>query len=181
MEEEDSRNQELFIVGQAFLHTGICEVEDIIESYISSSKKYQDSYTVSLLNLIKNDISKIKERAEKDREEALKPKETVIYDYYGKIIKIYDKTTQCGFCIKKEYINNKLAQKQAICLDFNNSQITEVTTEQIDEIEEVYCEENNELYQLSIKEFLNRAYGKLLYDNIKNSFLVIKKEEVLER
>jgi len=32
MEDEDIRNQELFIVGQAFLHTGINEVEDIIEN-----------------------------------------------------------------------------------------------------------------------------------------------------
>ena len=62
MEDEDKRNQELFIVGQAFLNTGINEVEDIIERYISSSNKYQDSYSVSLLKLIKNDISKIKER-----------------------------------------------------------------------------------------------------------------------
>lgn len=181
MEEEDRRNQELFIVGQAFLNTGISEVEDIIERYISSSNKYQDSYSVSLLKLIKNDISKIKERINQEREEALKPKETFIYIYYGKIIKIYDKTSQCGFCIKKEYINNDLVERQAFCLDFNNNQIIDIEVEQINEIEEIYCEENNELYQLSIKEFSNRDYGKLLYDNIKNSFLVIKKEDVLER
>lgn len=181
MEDEDKRNQELFIVGQAFLHTGICEVEDIIENYIDYSKKYQDSYTVALLNLIKKDISKIKDKAEKDREEALKPREGYIYAYQGKIIKIYDKTLQCGFCIKKDYINNEIVQKQGICLDFQNNQILDINSKQLDEIEEVYCDENNELYQLSIKEFSNRDYGKLLYDNIKKSFLVIKKEEVVER
>lgn len=181
MEDEDKRNQELFIVGQAFLHTGIYEVEDILEKYITSSIKHQDSYTVALLNLIKNDISKIKDRAEKDREEALKPQRTSIYEYQGKIIKIYDKTLQNGFCIKKDYINSKLVQAQAFCLDFNNNQIIDIEIEQINEIEEIYCEENNELYQLSIKQFSNRDYGKLLYDNIKNSFLVIKKEDILER
>lgn len=181
MEDEDKRNQELFIVGQAFLHTGIYEVEDIIENYISSSIKHQDSYTVALLNLIKNDISKIKDRADKEREEALKPKETSIYAYQGKIIKIYDKTLQCGFCIKKDYINSDLVQIQGICLDFQNNQILDINPDQLEEIEEVYCEEDNELYQLSVKEFSNRDFGKLLYDNIKNSFLVIKKEEVLER
>jgi len=181
MEDEDKRNQELFIVGQAFLHTGIYKVEDIIENYISSSIKHQDSYTVALLNLIKNDISKIKDRADKDREEALKQKETSIYAYHGKIIKIYDKTSQCGFCIKKDYINSDLVQIQGICLDFQNNQILDINPEQLEEIEEVYFEENNESYQLSIKDFSNRDFGKLLYDNIKNSFLVIKKEEILER
>lgn len=181
MEDEDKRNQELFIVGQAFLHTGIYEVEDIIENYIKSSIKNQDSYTVALLNLIKNDISKIKDKADRDREEALKPKESYMYAYRGKIIKIYDKTSQYGFCIKKDYINNKLVQIQGIFLDFQNNQILDINQEQLEKIEKTYCEENNKSYQLSIKEFSNRDFGKLLYDNIKNSFLVIKKEEILER
>jgi len=136
---------------------------------------------VALLNTIKDDISKIKDRADKDREEALKPKETFIYEYQGKIIKIYDKTSQCGFCIKKDYINNKLVQIQGICLDFQNNQILDINPEQLDEIEETYSNGKNEFYQLSVINFTNRDYGKILYDNIKNSFLLIKKEDILER
>lgn len=182
MEEENEKNQELFIIGQAFFDTGISEVEDIIEKYISCSKEYQDSYSVALLNNIKSDIAKIKDRTDKERDEALlQPKETSIYFYTGKIIKIYDKTLQCGYCIKKDYINENLSQIQGICLDFQNCQIIELSEKEIPEIEETYCEDNNELYQLAIKEFQNRDYGKFLYENIKNSFLVRKKEQILER
>lgn len=181
MEEEDRKNQEFFIVGQAFLNTGISEVEDIIQNYITSSERYQDSYTVSLLNMIKNDISKIKDRIDEDREECLKNKEPSIYVYTGKILKVYDKTASCGFCIKKDYINDELVEIQGICLDFVNSQIIDIAESQINQVEELYCEENNELYQLSIKEFHNRDYGKVMYENIKNTFLVLKKDEILER
>ena len=97
------------------------------------------------------------------------------------IIKIYDKTLQCGYCIKKDYINEKLSQIQGICLDFQNCQIIEIDENEIQDIEETYCDEKNELYQLAIKEFQNRDYGKFLYENIKNSFLVRKKEQILER
>jgi len=181
MEEENEKNQELFIIGQAFWNTGISEVEDIIEKYISCSKEFQDSFTVALLNKLKSDIVKIKDRADKEKDEALQPKKTSIYIYTGKIIKIYDKTLQCGYCIKKDYINENLSQIQGICLDFQNSQIIEIDENELQEIEETYCEENNELYQLVVKEFQNRDYGKFLYENIKNSFLVRKKDEILER
>ena len=97
------------------------------------------------------------------------------------LIKVFDKTSQCGFCVKKDYINDKLSEIQGFCLDFNNSQIIDIDEEQCKQVEEIYCENNNELYQISIKEFNNRDYGKLLYENIRNNFLVIKKDEVLER
>lgn len=181
MEDEDKRNKELFIVGQAFLHTGIKEVEDILEKYITTSEYYNDSYTVSLLKKVQQDISKIKDTMAKEREEALKEKEEHIFVYSGKIIKVYDTTTKCGFCIKKDYINDKLVGIQGICLEFERSQITEIDQEQCEMVEEVYCEDNNKLYQLAIKEFNNRDYGKVVYENIKNSFMVLKKEEVLER
>ncbi|WP_304683085.1 hypothetical protein [uncultured Clostridium sp.] len=181
MEDKDKRNQELFIVGQAFLHTGIREVEDILERYITTATYYNDSYTVSLLKKAQQDISKIKDTMDKDREEALKQKEPHIFVYSGKIIKVYDTTTKCEFCVKKDYINDELVEIQGICLEFEKSQITEIDQEQCQMVEEVYCESDNKLYQLAIKEFNNRDYGKVLYENIKNSFLVLKKEEVLER
>lgn len=34
MDEEDKRNKEFLIVGQAFLHTGISKIEDLIQNYI---------------------------------------------------------------------------------------------------------------------------------------------------
>lgn len=181
MDEEDQKNREFLIVGQAFLHTGLTKVEDLIQNYINASKQYHDSYSVALLNKIKDDIEKYRNIEDQEINDFLKPKETSIYFYSGKLIKVYDKTSQCGFCIKKDYINDKLVQIQGICLDFNNSQIIDIDEEQCKQVEEIYCEADNELYQLAIKEFSNRDYGKLIYEDIKNSFLVIKKDEVLER
>lgn len=181
MEEEDKRNQELLIVGQAFFNTGITKIEDLIQHYINASIEYKDSYSAVLLNKIKEDIEKYREFENEETNEALKPKEPSFYIYTGKIIKVFDKTTQCGFCIKKDYINDKLAQIQGICLDFNNSQIVNINEDQCRQVEEIYSEYDNELYQLAIKEFSNRDYGKILYEDIKNSFLVLKKDEVLER
>lgn len=181
MDEEDKRNKEFLIVGQAFLHTGISKIEDLIQNYINASEQYHDSYSVALLNKIKEDIELYRKNENQEINEALKEKEPSIYVYLGKIIKVYDKSSQCGFCVKKDYINDKLSEIQGFCLDFNNSQIIDIDEEQCKQVEEIYCENDNELYQIAIKEFSNRDYGKLLYENIKNNFLVIKKDEVLER
>ena len=181
MDEEDKRNKEFLIVGQAFLHTGISKIEDLIQNYINASEQYHDSYSVALLNKIKEDIDLYRKNENQEINEALKEKEPSIYVYSGKIIKVYDKSSQCGFCVKKDYINDKLSEIQGFCLDFNNSQIIDIDEEQCKQVEEIYCENDNELYQIAIKEFSNRDYGKLLYENIKNNFLVIKKDEVLER
>ncbi len=181
MEEEDKRNQELLIVGQAFLNTGITKIENLIQNYINASIQYNDSYSVALLDKIKEDIEKYRDIENEKTDEVLKPKEPSIYIYTGKMIKVFDKTTQCGFCVKKDYINDKLAQIQGICLDFNNSQIVDIDENQCRQVEEIYSEYDNGLYQLAIKEFSNRDYGKILYEDIKNSFLVLKKDEVLER
>lgn len=181
MDEEDKRNKEFLIVGQAFLHTGISKIEDLIQNYINASEQYHDSYSVALLNKIKEDIDLYRKNENQEINEALKEKEPSIYVYSGKIIKVYDKTSQCGFCVKKDYINDKLSEIQGFCLDFNNSQIIEIYEEQCKQVEEIYCENDNELYQITIKEFNSRDYGKLLYENIRNNFLVIKKDEVLER
>ena len=181
MDEEDKRNKEFLIVGQAFLHTGISKIEDLIQNYINASEQYHDSYSVALLNKIKEDIDLYRKNENQEINEALKEKEPSIYVYSGKIIKVYDKTSQCGFCVKKDYINDKLSEIQGFCLDFNNSQIIEIDEEQCKQVEEIYCENDNELYQITIKEFNSRYYGKLLYENIRNNFLVIKKDEVLER
>ena len=181
MDEEDKRNKEFLIVGQAFLHTGISKIEDLIQNYINASEQYHDSYSVALLNKINEDIELYRKNENQEINEALKEKEPSIYVYSGKIIKVYDKTSQCGFCVKKDYINDKLSEIQGFCLDFNNSQIIEIDEEQCKQVEEIYCENDNELYQITIKEFNSRDYGKLLYENIRNNFLVIKKDEVLER
>ncbi len=181
MDEEDQKNREFLIVGQAFLHTGLTKVEDLIQDYINASEQYHDSYSVALLNKIKTDIEKMKDVEKQVTKESINSKEALIYFYSGKIIKIFDKTTQYGFCIKKDYINDKITQIQGICLDFNNSQIIDIDEEQCKQVEEIYCESNNKLYQLSIKKFNNRDYGKILYEDIRNSFLVIKKDNVLER
>lgn len=181
MDEEDKRNKEFLIVGQAFLHTGISKIEDLIQNYINASEQYHDSYSVALLNKIKEDIDLYRKNENQEINEALKEKEPSIYVYSGKIIKVYDKTSQCGFCVKKDYINDKLSEIQGFCLDFNNSQIIEIDEEQCKQVEEIYCENDNELYQITIKEFNSRDYEKLLYENIRNNFLVIKKDEVLER
>lgn len=181
MDEEDKRNKEFLIVGQAFLHTGISKIEDLIQNYINASEQYHDSYSVALLNKIKEDIELYRKNENQEINEALKEKEPSIYVYLGKIIKVYDKSSQCGFCVKKDYINNKLSEIQGFCLDFNNSQIIDIDEEQCKQVEEIYCENDNELYQIAIKEFNSRDYGKLLYENIRNNFLVIKKDEVLER
>ena len=181
MDEEDKRNKEFLIVGQAFLHTGISKIEDLIQNYINASEQYHDSYSVALLNKIKEDIDLYRKNEKQEINEALKEKKPSIYVYSGKIIKVYDKTSQCGFCVKKDYINDKLSEIQGFCLDFNNSQIIEIDEEQCKQVEEIYCENDNELYQITIKEFNSRDYGKLLYENIRNNFLVIKKDEVLER
>ena len=181
MDEEDKRNKEFLIVGQAFLHTGISKIEDLIQNYINASEQYHDSYSVALLNKIKEDIDLYRKNENQEINEALKEKEPSIYVYSSKIIKVYDKTSQCGFCVKKDYINDKLSEIQGFCLDFNNSQIIEIDEEQCKQVEEIYCENDNELYQITIKEFNSRDYGKLLYENIRNNFLVIKKDEVLER
>ena len=181
MDEEDKRNKEFLIVGQAFLHTGISKIEDLIQNYINASEQYHDSYSVALLNKIKEDIDLYRKNENQEINEALKEKKPSIYVYSGKIIKVYDKTSQCGFCVKKDYINDKLSEIQGFCLDFNNSQIIEIAEEQCKQVEEIYCENDNELYQITIKEFNSRDYGKLLYENIRNNFLVIKKDEVLER
>lgn len=181
MDEEDKRNKEFLIVGQAFLHTGISKIEDLIQNYINASEQYHDSYSVALLNKIKEDIELYRKNENQEINEALKEKEPSIYVYLGKIIKVYDKSSQCGFCVKKDYINDKLSEIQGFCLDFNNSQIIDIDEEQCKQVEEIYCENNNELYQIAIKEFNSRDYGKLLYENIRNNFLVIKKDEVLER
>ena len=176
MDEEDKRNKEFLIVGQAFLHTGISKIEDLIQNYINASEQYHDSYSVALLNKIKEDIDLYRKNENQEINEALKEKEPSIYVYSGKIIKVYDKTSQCGFCVKKDYINDKLSEIQGFCLDFNNSQIIEIDEEQCKQVEEIYCENDNELYQITIKEFNSRDYGKLLYENIRNNFLVIKKD-----
>ena len=181
MDEEDKRNKEFLIVGQAFLHTGISKIEDLIQNYINASEQYHDSYSVALLNKIKEDIDLYRKNENQEINEALKEKEPSIYVYSGKIIKVYDKSSQCGFCVKKDYINDKLSEIQGFCLDFNNSQIIDIDEEQCKQVEEIYCENDNELYQIAIKEFNSRDYGKLLYENIRNNFLVIKKDEVLER
>ncbi len=181
MDEEDKRNKEFLIVGQAFLHTGISKIEDLIQNYINASEQYHDSYSVALLNKIKEDIELYRKNENQEINEALKEKEPSIYVYLGKIIKVYDKSSQCGFCVKKDYINDKLSEIQGFCLDFNNSQIIDIDEEQCKQVEEIYCENDNELYQIAIKEFNSRDYGKLLYENIRNNFLVIKKDEVLER
>ena len=181
MDEEDKRNKEFLIVGQAFLHTGISKIEDLIQNYINASEQYHDSYSVALLNKINEDIELYRKNENQEINEALKEKEPSIYVYLGKIIKVYDKSSQCGFCVKKDYINDKLSEIQGFCLDFNNSQIIEIDEEQCKQVEEIYCENDNELYQITIKEFNSRDYGKLLYENIRNNFLVIKKDEVLER
>lgn len=181
MDEEDKRNQEFLIVGQAFLHTGITKIEDLIQNYINASEQYHDSYSVALLNKIKADIERYRDIENEEINEALKQKEPSFYIYTGKIIKVFDKSSQCGFCVKKDYINDKLSEIQGICLDLNNSQIIDIDEEQCRQVEEIYCEFDNELYQLAIKEFSNRDYGKLLYEDIKNNFLVLKKDEVLER
>lgn len=181
MEEEDRRNREFLIVGKAFLNTGITKIEDLIQNYINVSEQYHDSYSVALLNKIKEDIEKYRNLENEETNEALKLKEPSFYIYTGKIIKVFDKTTQCGFCVKKDYINDKLTQVQGICLDFNNSQIVDIDEEQCRQVEEIYSKFDEELYQLSVKEFSNRDYGKFLYEDIKNSFLVLKKDEVLER
>lgn len=181
MDEEDKRNKEFLIVGQAFLHTGISKIEDLIQNYINTSEQYHDSYSVALLNKIKEDIELYRKNENQEINEVLKEKESSIYVYSGKIIKVYDKSSQCGFCVKKDYINDKLSEIQGFCLDFNNSQIIDIDEEQCKQVEEIYCENDNELYQIAIKEFNSRDYGKLLYENIRNNFLVIKKDEVLER
>lgn len=181
MGEEDKRNKEFLNVGQAFLHTGISKIEDLIQNYINASEQYHDSYSVALLNKIKEDIELYRKNENQEINEALKEKEPSIYVYLGKIIKVYDKSSQCSFCVKKDYINDKLSEIQGFCLDFNNSQIIDIDEEQCKQVEEIYCENDNELYQIAIKEFNSRDYGKLLYENIRNNFLVIKKDEVLER
>ena len=58
MDEEDQKNKEFLIVGQAFLHTGLTRVENLIQDYINASEQYHDSYSVALLNKIKDDIEK---------------------------------------------------------------------------------------------------------------------------
>ena len=181
MDEEDQKNRELLIVGQAFLHTGLSKVEALIQEYINASKQYHDSFSMALLNRIKKDIAKYRNDEEMDISESLKPNETSIYSYSGEIIKVFDKTSQFGFCVKKDYINNSVVQIQGICLDFHNSKIIDIDEEQCKQVEEIYCENDNDLYQLAIKRFNNRDYGNLLYEDIKNSFLVLKKDEVLER
>lgn len=181
MDEEDQKNEEFLIVGQAFLRTGISKIQDLLQNYINASEQYHDSYSVALLNKIKEDIELYRNTEDQEINESLKTKEPSIYLYSGKIIKVYDKSSQCGFCVKKDYINDKLVEIQGVCLEFDKSQITEIDQKQCKIVEEIYCENDNKLYQLSIKEFNNRDYGKLLYENIKNSFLVLKKEEVLER
>ena len=170
MDEEDKRNKEFLIVGQAFLHTGISKIEDLIQNYINASEQYHDSYSVALLNKIKEDIELYRKNENQEINEALKEKEPSIYVYLGKIIKVYDKSSQCGFCVKKDYINDKLSEIQGFCLDFNNSQIIDIDEEQCKQVEEIYCENDNELYQIAIKEFNSRDYGKLLYENIRNNF-----------
>lgn len=181
MNNEDKRNKELLIVGQAFLHTGLTKIEDLIQDYINTSEVYHDSYSVALLNKVKEDIKNLKNIENQEINESLKPQNSSIYCYSGKIIKIFDKTAQCGFCIKKDYINDELVQIQGVCLDFNYSEIIDIDEEQCKQVEEIYFENNNRLYQLEIKEYRNRDYGKLIYENIKNSFLVLKKDEVLEK
>ena len=109
MDEEDKRNKEFLIVGQAFLHTGISKIEDLIQNYINASEQYHDSYSVALLNKIKEDIELYRKNENQEINEALKEKEPSIYVYLGKIIKVYDKSSQCGFCVKKDYINDKLS------------------------------------------------------------------------
>ena len=106
MDEEDQKNKEFLIVGQAFLHTGLTRVETLIQDYINASEQYHDSYSVALLNKIKDDIEKYRNIEDQEINECLKPKETSIYFYSGKIIKVFDKNSQCGFCVKKEYIND---------------------------------------------------------------------------
>ena len=58
MDEENQRNKDFLIVGQAFLHTGLTKVENLIQDYINASEQYHDSYSVALLNKIKDDIEK---------------------------------------------------------------------------------------------------------------------------
>ena len=178
MEEEDRKNKELLIVGQAFFNTGIREVENIIQEYIEHSELYHDSYTVALLNKIKDEIELYREN---QNENDLRTREPSIYYYSGKLIKVYDKEQRYGYCVKKDYINDSLVEIQGICLDFDNSQIIELNEKEAKLVDEVYCEKDNKLYQLEIKTFTNKDYGKVLYDDIKDHFLVLKKEEVLER
>lgn len=178
MEEEDRKNKELLIVGQAFFNTGIREVKDIIQEYIEHSEIYHDSYTVALLKKITDDIELYQNNQNENVSQIRTPS---IYYYSGKLIKVYDKEQRCGYCVKKDYINDCLVEIKGICLDFDNSQIIELDEEQARLVEEVYCEKNNDLYQLEVKTFNNRDYGKVLYEDIKNHFLVLKKEEVIER
>lgn len=180
MDEEDKQNQELYIVGQAFLHTGISKVQDLLQNYINLSEQYNDSYSIALLNKIKEDIANYIDNEEKDIEQASKSIESPFYMYSGKIIKVFDKSLQCGFCIKKDYINNDLVAIEGMCLDFRECQITEIDEKECNLVEELYCEFDNKLYQLAIKEFRNRDYGKVLYEDIKNKFIVVKKEEIDE-
>ena len=98
-----------------------------------------------------------------------------------KIIKVYNKTTKYGFCIKKDYINDKLVEIQGICLDFEKNQIIDIDKHQCEMIEKLYCKNDSKLYQLSIKRFKNKNYGKIIYKDIKNSFLILEKDEVLEK
>ena len=90
--EEDQKNKEFFIVGQAFLHTGLTKVEDLIQDYINASEQYHDSYSVALLNKIRTDIEKMKDVEKQATNESINSKESLIYFYSGKIIKIFDST-----------------------------------------------------------------------------------------
>lgn len=71
---------------------------------------------------------------------------------------------------KKDYINDKITQIQGICLDFNNSQIIDIDEEQCKQVEEIYCESNNKLYQLFAKNLITEIMEKILYEDIRNSF-----------
>ena len=79
MDEEDQKNREFLIVGQAFLHTGLTKIEDLIQNYINASEQYHDSYSVALLNKIKDDIEKYRNIEDQEINDFLKPKETSIY------------------------------------------------------------------------------------------------------
>ena len=77
MDEEDKRNKEFLIVGQAFLHTGISKIEDLIQNYINASEQYHDSYSVALLNKIKEDIELYRKNENQEINGALKEKRTI--------------------------------------------------------------------------------------------------------
>ena len=153
------------IISSAILRVTTDEILKIFDKYIKANPENS-----KILEPIKEEINKYLENSYNSF--TIPKKDSTIKDvnYFGEILKIYNKLSGIGITIKAEYMGDTLTSLEGFYLDFNSLEIGEIT----EELEGLYTafkageetEEKYQFYTYTSKDLCNMEYMKIKDDFI---------------